>query len=224
MPTAADVAGLRSLLADLTGQASDDLAALWRTWPLDDPPSVRDLAVAAVIEFVQAYGDAAAGWTADLYDQWRDDAGVTGRFSASPADLATEDQVAAGVRNAVGSLYGETADVGAALTLMTGSMTRHIMAGSRDTIVGNTVADPKATGWERHVRSGACKFCRMLAGRGGVYRKDTVQFKAHDHCHCVAAPSWDPDAEEAITVAYVASKRKRSASDRARVKAFLADM
>ena len=50
MPTAADVAGLRSLLADLTGQASDDLAALWRTWQLDDPQSVTDLAAAAVIE------------------------------------------------------------------------------------------------------------------------------------------------------------------------------
>jgi hypothetical protein len=69
-----------------------------------------------------------------------------------------------------------------------GSSTRLVLNGGRDTIVRTAGADPIATGWERVIEPGACSFCSMLAGRGGVYSEASVNFRAHDHCHCVGRP------------------------------------
>ena len=71
---------------------------------------------------------------------------------------------------------------------MRGAGTRLVLLGGRDTITKAVGADPEAQGWERVIEPGACGFCSMLAGRGGVYKESTVNFRAHDHCHCVAAP------------------------------------
>jgi hypothetical protein len=30
----------------------------------------------------------------------------------------------------------------------------------------------------------------MLIGRGAVYTEASVDFEAHDHCHCGAEPAW----------------------------------
>jgi hypothetical protein len=87
-----------------------------------------------------------------------------------------------------------------------------------------------ASGWHRETRPCACDFCRLLAGRGGVYKKATANFSAHGECQCVAVPSWDASAAEVEVEQYIASERtsKMSAAQRARhtarVRAFLADM
>lgn len=221
MPTAAEVQAFRQVMVDLTGHAVDDLAAVWADWPWDDPAEVTGLALAVAPDLTLTYADVAAALSADQYDEWRDQAAARGRFRASPADLASVDQIEAGVRNAVGPLWKVVPDADSARVLLAGTLVRHVMNGSSDTIVGNTRTDPTAVGWERHVRGDACGFCRMLAGRGGVYRRDTVTFRSHDHCNCVAAPSWDPDAEEPLAIAYVASKRTSTPADRARVRAWL---
>lgn len=67
-----------------------------------------------------------------------------------------------------------------------GAATRMTLLGGRDTITRAAVNDPDASGWERVITPGACGFCSMLAGRGGVYSESSVHFRAHDHCHCVA--------------------------------------
>ena len=72
-----------------------------------------------------------------------------------------------------------------------GAGTRMVLLGGRDTITQTAVNDPVATGWERIITPGACGFCSMLAGRGGVYTEATVGFRAHDHCHCVARPVFE---------------------------------
>jgi hypothetical protein len=69
-----------------------------------------------------------------------------------------------------------------------GASTRMTLMGGRDTIVKASAMDPVAMGWERVIEPGACSFCAMLAGRGGVYSEASVYFRAHDHCHCVARP------------------------------------
>jgi hypothetical protein len=69
-----------------------------------------------------------------------------------------------------------------------GAGTRMTLLGGRDTITQAAVNDPVADGWERVITAGACGFCSMLAGRGGVYSEKSVNFRAHDHCHCVARP------------------------------------
>ena len=67
-----------------------------------------------------------------------------------------------------------------------GAATRLVLAGGRDTVTGTTHQDPMAKGWERVIEPGSCSFCSMLAGRGAVYKESTVDFRAHDHCKCVA--------------------------------------
>lgn len=69
---------------------------------------------------------------------------------------------------------------------MRGAGTRMVMMGGRDTVTHAAHIDTVATGWERIIEPGACGFCAMLAGRGAVYKESTVDFRAHDHCHCVA--------------------------------------
>ena len=67
-----------------------------------------------------------------------------------------------------------------------GAGTRLVMNGGRDTVTQAATGDHLAKGWERVIEPGACGFCAMLAGRGAVYKESTVNFRAHDHCHCVA--------------------------------------
>jgi hypothetical protein len=67
-----------------------------------------------------------------------------------------------------------------------GTGVRLVMNGGRDTVTQAARNDPLARGWERIIEPGSCSFCAMLAGRGGVYKASTVDFRAHDHCHCVA--------------------------------------
>lgn len=72
-----------------------------------------------------------------------------------------------------------------------GAGTRMVLKGGRETITQTAINDPVATGWERIITPGACGFCSMLAGRGGVYTEASVGFRAHDHCHCVARPVFE---------------------------------
>lgn len=72
---------------------------------------------------------------------------------------------------------------------------RHAMNGGRDTIQGSIVADREAQGWARTTSSKACSFCALLASRGPVYSKDTVDFHAHDGCSCGSEPVYRRDAD-----------------------------
>lgn len=80
----------------------------------------------------------------------------------------------------------ETASASMANDALRGATTRMVMMGGRDTVTGAAAIDPVAKGWERVIEPGACGFCAMLAGRGAVYKATTADFRAHDHCHCVA--------------------------------------
>lgn len=70
------------------------------------------------------------------------------------------------------------------LVTLSGSSTRHALAGGRDTLKAYMQMDKYAHGYKRVTSGKACKFCQMLAGRGAVYKKDSGDFKAHDHCGC----------------------------------------
>jgi hypothetical protein len=75
---------------------------------------------------------------------------------------------------------------GMARDALRGAGARIVMNGGRDTVTKATASDHLARGWERVIEPGACGFCAMLAGRGAVYKESTVDFRAHDHCHCTA--------------------------------------
>lgn len=224
MPNEAQVAVLAGVTADLIDDASTDLYAALAGLDPGDMAGWRDEALVVVPDLVATYGDAVTGFAADTYDEWRDEARVAGLYRAVPADVATLDQIAAGVRVAAGSLLGADPDMDAAMMRLDGSLSRYLTLGAGDTMADNAVRDPKAAGWRRVAKPTACRFCRMLAGRGAVYREKTVRFTAHDHCQCQAAPSWDWDSPRPIDVAYRASKRVQTDEDRARVREYLADM
>jgi hypothetical protein len=84
------------------------------------------------------------------------------------------------------SNYDSEVASGMARDALRGASTRMVMMGGRDTITNAVRTDPVADGWERVIEPGACGFCAMLASRGAVYKESTVNFRAHDHCHCVA--------------------------------------
>jgi hypothetical protein len=67
-----------------------------------------------------------------------------------------------------------------------GAVSRIVLKGGRQTVVDAAGADKQAEGWERVIGPTACSFCSMLASRGGVYKRATADFQAHDHCNCTA--------------------------------------
>lgn len=202
---------LRDAVRGLTVLAARDLAALWR--------QMRDAAQAQVAlrdvlpAVIAAYGAAAATLAADWYDEARTKAGVGGSFTAVPADIPDP-----GVAALLGWAAASAADLVAFRTLVEGGMQRRIVNFSRLTVTGSSMADPKATGWQR-VGTGECAFCRMLIGRGAVYSEATADFASHDHCHCSAVPAWD--GQPLPVQPFTPSLRNIPAADKARAREWI---
>lgn len=165
------------------------------------------------------YSEGSAALAADLYDDSR--FGVAeGTYSATPVILDRTVKISRGVAWASEPLSIDDDELAAArfAQLMRTEMARPY----RDTIITNRKQDPQAIGWKRITRgSKSCSFCRMLADRGAVYRKETATFASHDDCMCTAAPVFQGGeiGPEANTAQYMASKRRRTAKE----KAFLRD-
>lgn len=257
MPSSADTDRLKDAQATIVALATRDLEEFFASLDLDRPEQARDALVAYMPLLIQRYGSAVATLAADWYDEVRSLNRIVGRFravAAVPVDVTAS--VEATVRRSMGAAFapatatavaaGALPIIGAAasstiLPALTDPMTKLVLAPSRETILTSTIADPKASGWQRITRPGSCKFCRMLAGRpGAVYKERTADFAAHGHCNCAAAPSWDRYAPEVDVKQYVASERldgvrkRAAAGDKkaaaqierhtARVRDYLADM
>lgn len=78
---------------------------------------------------------------------------------------------------------------GAAFSLSSGSVSRLVLNGSRETVMRTSVADPECRGWRR-VGDGGCDFCLMLIGRGAVYSESSADFPSHGGCRCAAEPAY----------------------------------
>lgn len=216
MPT---VDELRTGVLDLSALAANDLRRLWREAG-DDPGQVRQALEDVLPLLVRTYGLAAGALAADWYDETRDDLNIDGRFFAITAELGDlgTDQLAG---YAIGPLYGATPDVSAAKALTEGGLQRRITNVARETIIGSSVEDPQAQGWQRSAGPTACGFCRMLEGRGTIYRRAGVDFGAHDHCDCVAVTAFD--GREIPVKPYKPTSRNISDADRARTRRWIAE-
>lgn len=175
---------LREGVQGLVETADRDLTVLWRevATAAQAETALRDILPA----LIDAYGAAAATLAADWYDDLRDKTGVAGGFRAIPVDIRDS-----GSQALVGWAVNEATDLSSLQTLVLGGMQRRIANFSRGTVMGSSIADPKATGWQR-VGAGECKtgFCDMLIARGAVYSEATADFAAHDHCNCSAVPAF----------------------------------
>lgn len=210
----------RRALSRLTDLSVRDLRRLLTVVAGADAVLVRDALLEALPPLADSYSDMAAALAADYYDEAREQAEVRGRFRAEPAPLPGAARYEALVRWGVDPLFGRQ-DRAAALGRLAGGLQRVVADASRETIVRSAVRDPQAAGWQRVTDGNACKFCRMLADRGAVYREATVRFASHDDCGCTAAPAFDPGRSVQVN-AYRASKRQPSEADRARVREYLA--
>lgn len=170
---------------------------------------------------VAFYSEGSSALAADFYDDAR--VGASGSFSATPVILDRTVKIRRGVAWASEPLSLDDDELAAArfAQLMRTEMARPY----RDTIITNQKQDPQALGWKRITRgSKSCSFCRMLADRGAVYRKETATFASHDDCMCTAAPVFKGGdvGPEANTAQYMASKRRRTPKEKAFLRDYLA--
>jgi hypothetical protein len=203
--SAADEAELRQALIGVRALVDRDLTAFFESLNLNRPEEARDQLLEFVPLLVSQYGEVAASFAADWYDEMRDAEGVPGRFRAEPQTSPYEDATEGLVRRAAGALFTDAP--AEALVALTASAGKYALAAGRQTVTAAADRDPRASGWKRVTRSGSCRFCRMLAQRGAVYKESSAFFASHGECNCAAVPSWDRNAPEVDVFAYEASAR-----------------
>jgi hypothetical protein len=176
-------------LAELTGLAQNDLTLFWADY--NTAQNARDGLMEVLPQLVAVYGAAAATLGADWYDEMRGAAAVKGRFRAIPAELPDIGRTDALARWGVTPLFDAEPNYASALTLVDGGLQRIISNADRQSVTGSSVADPRASGWQRVGAGASCDFCSMLLDRGAVYSEATADFLTHDHCNCGAEPVFD---------------------------------
>ena len=198
---------VRALLAGLTGTPQQILAQLLEAMPW----------------LISYYTDGSAALAADLFDDLRDVAGPRGWFRADPVVLDRTVKIRNAVAWAVQPLE-EGSNV-TTITRLAGIVQAEVARPYRDTITINSRRDTQAVGWTRITHPGACGFCRMLAGRGAVYKRETARFAAHQpKCFCTAAPAFRGGdmGPEASVMQYMASKKSKTPAQRAALRDYLA--
>lgn len=162
------------------------------------------------------YSEGSAALAVDLYDDSR--VGVAGRYAAVPVVLDRTVRIRRGVAWASNPLAVDDDELAAArfAELMRSEMTRPY----RDTILENRKRDPQCVGWKRIARAASCGFCKALADRGAVYKKETAYFASHNNCMCTCAPAFvgQPHGPEADVMQYMASGRRYSDASRAKIR------
>lgn len=169
-----------------------------------------------VPDVVGFYSEGSAGLAADAYMDAR--VGVGGAFVAAPVVLDRTVKIRRGVAWASGPLGVGDLELASArmAKLVRSEMTRPY----RDTTIGNGQRDVKFVGYKRIARAASCGFCKALAARGAVYRKETVYFASHDLCQCTTAAVFTGGPQhgpEASVMQYMASKRRRTPAEKARI-------
>lgn len=203
---------LRRAERELTRLAANDLAALWRQ--VSNFAEARVALADALPALVDTYGQAAAAVAADWYDEARAAAEVSGSFRALPASISDP-----GADVLAGWAASKGTDLAAIQELALGGMQRRILNFSRQTVMGSSLADPSADGWQR-IGTGECDFCAMLVGRGAVYSEASADFASHDHCHCAAVPAFKgrPRAVKPYT-----PSQRHSDADQARAREWITE-
>lgn len=170
---------------------------------------------------IATYSEASAALALDYYEQARADAEARGRFVAEPFILDRVVPIRRGIAWAMNPL--STSDERAAIERLTDVLRSEVVRPYRDTVIGNRLRDPESVGYKRIASPGACGFCKMLAGRGAVYKQQSAHFAAHGNCQCTVQPWFrGQPGEEANVIEYMASRRNRTPQQRERVRAWIA--
>lgn len=201
----------KAALEKVSRRAQRDLVQLFESLNLDNPLGSRNMLTQSIPGLVNRYGDATAQVAREWYDELRAIEGVPGGYRAALGEGISKEFIEARVKYGASHLF--TDNPGGMLPFLEGAVQKYVLDYGRNTITRNVRRDPRAAGWMRVTSADPCKFCIMLAGRGGVYRRTTVAFAAHDDCNCAAMPSWNPNAKEVDVELYKVSERRASMSD-----------
>lgn len=173
--TAAEIEQYSAVIDNLSTAAFAKVKALLNA--LDDPNPItfRDALLATYPELMSPYFAAASEVAAQWYTELRTQAKVPGVFVPVPAPQPPQKQLEAVVRKSLTPLFRPQEFIGAnILELLAGSTQRLITNQGRDTIDVSARQDAATVSWRRVARPGACDFCKMLAGRGSVYRSQAA--------------------------------------------------
>ena len=177
------------------------VVALWRMFDpraIDESWTALRPALMTVVDLGRRGSSEAA---ADYYSAFRTAEGVPGRYAPPlvfddgwrlSAEASLHITGPAAAKRAVALNRPDVARL--ALASVAGSVTRHVLNAGRETVLRGVREDPRAVGWARTTSGDPCAFCAMLAGRGGVYSKRSVDFRAHDNCACGSEPVYDRSA------------------------------
>jgi hypothetical protein len=208
----------RAALTLLTGAAVEVGQSLMAA--ASSPAAARTLLLDTIPDVIRYYADGSVALAADLYEDERVAAGLTG-FTARTVVADRAVHIERGIVWAADPL--EVGDEALALQRLAEVIQLEVARPYRDTILFNRRQDPEAVGWRRITRGG-CAFCRMLADRGAVYRAATARFAAHESCHCTAQPVFEGQGGvEASTIQYLASKRNRTPRQQQQLRDYLAE-
>lgn len=166
MATQSQLREHRRAIADLSTLAFADIAELLRQ--IRNGDQAREALMDLLPMLTATYGAAAATLAADWYDDLRDDADASGRFTAIPAEPVM-DKTEPLARWAAGPMFTAEPDVTATISRASGGLQRIIADTDRDTIMASVQSDPAPTGYRRSASTSGCAFCKMLATRGATY-------------------------------------------------------
>lgn len=207
---------LSSVLQGVTVLALADLDEVWSLSPTELEAALFGL----FPDRLATWSEAAMAAAADWYDELRESAEVAGRFAAIVEPI--EDLGAHALAGwASEPLKLPEPDVLSARSRLEDGFQKRLANSANYTITGSAQEDPKARGYMRRTRPGACKFCIMVASRGAVYTAQSARFACHGHCYCEAVPAW---GGQALPVRpYKPSDRPQTPEDRARVRQWIKD-
>lgn len=214
-PSVSSPAPLNTALLTISESATAELAPLWQLELKDVIPALFEV----IPPLLDRWGIASASAAADWYDELRNSQDIAGRFTAIVEPLGDLGAYAlAGW--AAEPLRLPEPDVLSAKARIEDGFQKRLVNSANKTVTGSAAEDPNARGYMRRTRPGACKFCIMVASRGGVYTKKSATFACHGHCYCEAVPAW---GGKALPVKpYKPSDRPNNAAERARVHEWIA--
>lgn len=206
---------LTSDLLTVTEYALAELDPLWGLAPAVLAEALMDVLPGTVDEWSLA----AAAVAADYYDDLRESAEVAGTFTAiiEPLEGLGVEALAGWAADA---LRKDVPDLTAARARVEGGMQKRMVNTANRTVTHSATEDPNARGYMRRTRPNACRFCKMVASRGGVYTRASATFACHEQCFCEAVPAWGGQARPVGP--YKPSDRPNNDEERARVKAWIA--
>lgn len=219
-------APLNIALLTISAEAAAELDPIWQL----EPSRIISALFETIPPLVDRWGVASASAAADWYDELRASQNIAGRFTAIIPrldNLGAEALAGWGAEplKAPSELAPVELDkpnpVDTARNRVEGGLQKRVVNAANLTVTGSAEHDPQAHGYMRRTRPGACKFCLMLASRPAVYTKASATFAAHEHCYCEAVPAWG--GEPLPVGPYKPSDRPSNATDRARVRKWIAD-